>query len=170
MDGWSVPSEVERLASPQVEDYVDKVLLNSNRNLPVIMVSPDLWHGRCAVDAAARFERVKGFAHVTMLADKWAAFKLTDVVEKPLSCYDGAVRVYWPGLKLDDNPFQHKLFLPETIRYHSEQGLPLQGYRLVLSVKVDFRAGGWSPVFVLKGNVSFAGFPFFADLDEDSGS
>ena len=125
IDGWSVPTEVERLTSPQIQSYVDDVLLNAGRNLPVIMVSPEVWHGKLAVDPTELLQRVKGFAHVAVLTDKWTAFKLTDVVEKPLSCYDGAVRVYWPGFKLDDNPFQHKLFLSQSIRFHAEQGLPL---------------------------------------------
>ena len=125
IDGWAVPTDVDRLTSPQLQAYVENVLLDAGRNLPVIMVSPDVWRDRFAVDPAELFQRVRGFAHVAVLTDKWAAFKLTDLVEKPLSCYDGAVRVYWPGFKLDDNPFQHKLFLPQSIRFHEEQGLPL---------------------------------------------
>lgn len=140
IDGWPVPTDVERLTSPQVQPYVDDVLLNSGRNLPVIAISPDAWQGRYSVDAKALFERVKGFAHVTVLADKWTAFKFTDVVGKPLSCYDGAVRVYWPGFTLDDNPFQHKLFLPQSIRFHDEQGLPLSDHLFrTLAAVASFR-------------------------------
>lgn len=140
MDGWPVPTNVERLTSPQVQPYVENVLLSTSRNLPVIMVSPDVWHGKLAVEPTNLLQRVKGFAHVTVLTDKWAAFKLTDVIEKPLSCYDGAVRLYWPGFRLDDNPFQHKLFFPQSIRYHDEQGLSLPDYLFrILSAVASFR-------------------------------
>jgi hypothetical protein len=125
IDGWPVPTEPERLESPRVQPYVEEVLLNPARNLPVILVSPDAWDGKLFVDPAQLFQRVRGFAHVTVLADERAAFKLTDVVEKPLSCYCGAVRVYWPGFTLNDNRFQHKLFSAQSIQFHEQEGLPL---------------------------------------------
>src|SRR5438105_9250682 len=80
IDGWPVPTGVERLASPQIQPYIDKVLLNPSRNLPVMLISPDVWDGRFVVDSDILFQRVRGFAHVAMLVDKWAAFKLTDAV------------------------------------------------------------------------------------------
>ena len=122
VDSWRVPVDFETLLSPDIEKYVTQVLMNTDRNLPVIVVSPNVWHGRHSVDPCELFQRVKGFAHVAVLSDKWSAFKLTDIIGKRLSCYDGAVRVYWPGITLDDNPFQHKIFLPQTIRIHKEQG------------------------------------------------
>jgi hypothetical protein len=125
IDGWPVPADAEHITSRQVHSFVEDVLLNQRRNLPVIALSPDAWHGNYSVDPTALFQRVKGFAHVAVLADKWAAFKLTDEVENPLSCFNGAVRVYWPGFNLHDDRFQHKLFLPQSIRFHNDQGLPL---------------------------------------------
>lgn len=159
IDGWIVPKGVEQLRPPQVQDYVEDVLLSPDRNLPVIIVSPDARSGCYAVRVQDLFERLKGYAHVTVLSDKFAAFKLTDAVEKPLSCYDGAVRVYWPGFTLDANPFQHKLFLAQSIRYHEEQGLPLANYLFrTLAAVASFRYA--------EGNVIRAARQALTDLEK----
>lgn len=140
IDGWPITTELTQITSPQVSSYVQDVLVTGTRNLPIVMVSPDVWNGRFAVDPSALLDRVKGFAHVTVLADKWAAFTLTDVVGKPLSCYDGAIRVYWPGFSLHDNPFHHKLYLQQSIRFHEDQGLPLPDHLFrMLSAVASFR-------------------------------
>jgi hypothetical protein len=140
VDGWEVPQNVEQLSSPQVQQYVDNVLLNGTRNLPVVFLSPDVWNESFSADANDIFDQVRGFAHVTVLADKWAAFKLTDVVGKPLSCYGGAVRIFWPGFALNDNRFQHKLFLPHSIRAHEQQGLPLSRHLFrILAAVASYR-------------------------------
>ena len=140
MDHWPVPTKVEALSSPQVQPYVENVLLNANRNLPVVMVSPDVWSGRYSVEPSTLLQRLMGFAHVAALSDKWAAFKLTDIVDKPLSCYDGAIRLYWPGFTLQDSPFPHKLFFPQSIRLHDEQGLPLPDHLFrTLSAVASYR-------------------------------
>jgi len=46
------------------------------------------------------------------LADKWAAFRLAEEVGKALSCYGGAVRLYWPGFNDQADPFAHPLWMP----------------------------------------------------------
>ena len=51
-------------------------------------------------------------AKVYELADKWAAFRLTEEVGKPLSCFGGAVRLYWPRFNDEDDPFTHPLWMP----------------------------------------------------------
>lgn len=52
------------------------------------------------------------------LEDKWAAFALTNRLGKPLSCFNGAVRTYWPGFDLKSDPFDHPMFLPGRIAVH----------------------------------------------------
>ena len=140
IDGWSVPLDVNRLAPSEVQPYVDDVLLNPVRNLPVITVSPDVWAGRYSVNPDQMLETLKGFAHVAVVADKWAGFKLTDALGQDLSCYDGSVRVYWPGLALDDNPFQHKLFLRNTILAFEDRGQALDRHLFrLLSTIASYR-------------------------------
>jgi hypothetical protein len=87
-----------------------------------------VWDGKYEVDPTVLFDRLRGFAHVSVLADKWAAFKLTDAVERSHSCFDGAVRLFWPGFSLSDAPFQHRLFMGSHIRSYEEEGFPLQDH------------------------------------------
>jgi hypothetical protein len=122
VDRWPVPLDVNRLAAGEVQPYVDVVLMNRARSLPVVMVSPDLWGGRYSVDPAQLLQALKGYAHVAVLEDKWAAFKLTGALDREFACYDGSVRIYWPGLRLIDSPYQHKLFLRNTRSISSMNG------------------------------------------------
>jgi len=46
-----------------------------------------------------------GIAETYYLADKWAGFALTDVVGKRYSCFNGAVRIYWPDFDPAESSF-----------------------------------------------------------------
>jgi len=129
LNNWPVPASPEHLAASDVQRFVDQVLLDPARSLPVIVITPDVWTERPLVSPDETFDAVKGFAHVVVMDTKWAAFKLTDVVEKELSCYNGGVRIYWPGFSLDSNPFQHRLYLPGQLKHRRDKGVPF-GRRL----------------------------------------
>lgn len=124
MNGWRVPSSVETIKTTDVAQFANEILLAPERSLPVILVTPDTWSESPRVDPNATFDAVMGFAHVAVMETKWAAFKLTDVLEKELSCYNGAVRIYWPGFTLNANPFNHRLYLPINIEYWQAKGVP----------------------------------------------
>jgi hypothetical protein len=94
-----------------VDGLVADVLLSPTRHIPVIAVSVDAYTDRTLVNSDEIQNAVLGFASVVFLKDKWAAFRLTDAIGKSLSCYNGAVRLYWPGLTLEADPFDHPLFL-----------------------------------------------------------
>lgn len=114
--GWPVPTVPRTLMRDEVGDFVEDVLCNPERTLPVVVLSPDAWSGRLSLDPRSLHSKLAGSAEVAVLGDKFAAFAWTDEVGKLLSCFDGAVRVYWPGFTLDDQPRQHPLHLATTIR------------------------------------------------------
>lgn len=122
MSGWRVPSHIEVIKTTDVERFTNEVLLAPSRALPVVVVTPDVWSGRLLVNPDEVFDAIKGFAHVVVIESKWAAFKLTDVLEKELSCYNGAARIYWPTFSLKSNPFDHRLYLPMNIEYWKSKG------------------------------------------------
>lgn len=124
MNGWPVPSSVETVKTADVTRFANEVLLAPERSLPVVLVTPDTWTESPRVDPDETFDAVMGFAHVAVMESKWAAFKLTDVLEKDLSCYNGAVRIYWPGFTLDANPFNHRLYLPGNLEYWRAKRIP----------------------------------------------
>jgi len=89
-------------------------LLGTERTLPLVLVSrlPD---ERTVVSAVALAERLATLAHVVELGSFGTAFALTESVGKLFSCYNGAVRLYWPGLTLDDDPYAHPLSMAEWL-------------------------------------------------------
>lgn len=110
-------SGVRTVSSPDVPALVEELLLNPERSVPVVVVSsrgPDAPpESQVDVDALAR--RLTGLGIVVLLSDKYASWSLTDALSKALSCYLGAVRVYWPGLRRDSDPLGQPLYLPLTI-------------------------------------------------------
>lgn len=48
--------------------------------------------------------------------DEDAAWALTDALRRPFSCYGGAVRIYWPRLSPQDDPYRHPLWTAQRIR------------------------------------------------------
>lgn len=124
MNGWPVPASVEAVKTADVTRFANEVLLAPERSLPVVLVTPDTWTENPRVDPEETFDAVMGFAHVAVMESKWAAFKLTDVLEKDLSCYNGAVRIYWPGFALNASPFSHRLYLPINLEFWKAKGIP----------------------------------------------
>lgn len=94
-----------------VENLVAELLLPA-RSHPIVVVSRRNNAAGALVDAGQLAETLAGVAKVYELADRWAAFKLEEDLTHELACYDGAVRIYWPGLTKDADPYRHPLWLP----------------------------------------------------------
>lgn len=101
----------ELIGAEEVEALVSE-LTDRARPFPVIVVSRRLHDDRPLVDTSGLAERLAGVAKVYELADKWSAFRLTEMLSKPLSCYGGAIRIYWPRFSVDAGPFLHPLWMP----------------------------------------------------------
>jgi outer membrane murein-binding lipoprotein Lpp len=56
-----------------------------------------------------------GIANVVVL-DSDATWALTDHLGARLSCYSGAVRLYWPRLSINENPYRHPLWTALRLR------------------------------------------------------
>lgn len=100
------------VVSAETVDVLAAELSDPARPYAVVVVSCRARDDVALLDAVLLADRVAGVAKVYELADKWAAFRLTETVGKLLSCFDGAVRVYWPGFSLQSDPFQHPLWTP----------------------------------------------------------
>jgi hypothetical protein len=96
---------VERL----VRDLTDPA-----REIPIVVVSarPD---GTSAIDVPKTAGYLAGIARVVRLVDFDAAMALTREVGKTLSCFEGAVRIYWPGFSPDDDRYEHPLWIAAAI-------------------------------------------------------
>lgn len=123
IDGWPVPREVRVLDREAIPGFVTEVLLSPTRRLPVVVISSDLWSGRPCVDPESVRRILDGSAEVCHLVDKFAAFDLTNEVGKGLACYDGAARVYWPGMSLHDPSRLHPYYLSSVLRRFRERAM-----------------------------------------------
>jgi hypothetical protein len=99
--------------------------LDDKRTLPVVVVSHDRFKDQTNVDPDRLHRTLLGFGHVAVF-DKWAAFRLTDSLGKSLSCFNGCVRIYWPGLTRTSDPMQHELYFPIQIDKFEFSGKPLE--------------------------------------------
>lgn len=133
----TVPMRVTRCEAADIEQFVGTELLSSHRVLPIVLVSPDIWTNQPIVDSEMLQRSLLGFAKITILEDKWAAFALTDCVGKQLSCFNGAVRLYWPGLQIESKPSDHPLYLADLIRRHAQNNQPLDRYLFRLLVGIS---------------------------------
>ena len=87
-------------------------LADSTRPYPIVLVSRRVHDDVPLTNSSELAERLAGVARVYELADKWTAFRLTEELGQPLSCFGGAVRLYWPRFNAEADPFMHPLWMP----------------------------------------------------------
>ena len=104
----------EIVHADQVEQLVAELVL-PQRVYPVVVVSHRTGSNQALVDADGLAESLAGVGKVYELADKWAAFKLAEDLGRELSCFDGAMRVYWPGFTTTADPYAHPLWLSKSL-------------------------------------------------------
>ncbi|HEY6168512.1 MAG TPA: hypothetical protein VI454_10770 [Verrucomicrobiae bacterium] len=122
--GWrigvtDVPSRAVKCSdAAQVGELVGE-LLSPDRALPIIVVAscdgfllhPNLVDVLCS--------DICGLGIVAQLNDT-AAWELTKKVGKEWSCYNGAIRIYWPHLDTQSNPRNHPLWTSERLMQRAE--------------------------------------------------
>ena len=111
-DGEALTNEVEPVLTSEVEQLVS-LLYNPARRLPVVVVSVDD-NGGAQIDVDRLATRLSGTAHLRSLSIE-PSFELTRQIGKRMSAFNGAMRLYMPGLEQEsENPFQHPLWLAPT--------------------------------------------------------
>ncbi len=110
-------------------DELTAALLSATRRLPIVLVSCKSDRDVPLVDVKKVADRLIGLAHVCAFDSRWPSFRLSDRIGKELSCYEGAVRIYWPHFKRTSSPWEHKLWLPRDV---SEQSQTREGFEDIL--------------------------------------
>lgn len=115
---WTIQSDTDL-------ETLQKLLASPDRTLPVILISqPDARRWEYTpqappymLDANWLAKETIGYAHVVRLP--WLqGFEWTKKVGREWSAFDGATRVYMPGLDFDDDSFgTHPLYNKERIRW-----------------------------------------------------
>jgi hypothetical protein len=106
------------LGSEQIDSFVQACLLDPGRRLPVVLFSAvkeqDGVYPIDAGDPSFTALELCGLAHVFVMPRVEDSHRLTKRLGM-LSVYDGAVRIYWPRLRLSDPPPRHPLHLRQRL-------------------------------------------------------
>ncbi len=106
------------VGSDRIEWLVHSCLLDPGRRLPVVLFSAikeeEGVYPTDAGDPALTARELCGLAHVFTMPRVEDSHRLTKRL-RMLSVYDGAVRIYWPRLRLTDPPPRHPLHLRQRL-------------------------------------------------------
>lgn len=113
--GTEVPTAAKHADTEDDVEALQQEMENRHRSLPIVVVTDPaaeapLIPGLADLLASALF----GMAIVTH-ASRRATFALSRELGREMSCFDGAVRIYWPGWRATDTPYAHPLFLKERV-------------------------------------------------------
>ena len=97
-----------------------KLLLSNERRLPIILTSTMTNKGDASFDAVKLAKGTIGLAHVYSISTLMG-LALKDILGKPLSTFNGAVRTYYPGFNIDSEPSRHHLVLHKRIAEWSDE-------------------------------------------------
>lgn len=130
-DGEGISDAVVGLTTHEDADVLARLIYRPRRRLPIVVLAADE-HGRTQCDPGQLATRLSGAAHLYSAGPE-TSWELTRLVGKRMSTFNGAVRVYMPGLiEEDEDPYQHPLWLAPPARpnahllgHISERILPL---------------------------------------------
>ena len=108
-------NQPEILTRDNVKDLVD-ALYSKHRTLPIVLVTCDMNTERPIVNAAEIAKSIVGLAHVYVCQDKLVPFKIENSIGKSMSCYGGAVRIYWPINEKGTDPRFHPIITPQRLK------------------------------------------------------
>lgn len=109
------------ISAPDIDCFVN-FLGDVNRKTPIILLSRQQADPYFAANPDHIADALASIAHVYILSDKWAGFALTDRVGKIYSCFNGAIRLYWPGFNTNNNPLGYPYWLAAIINEHRIKG------------------------------------------------
>jgi len=97
-----------------------------DRKLPIIVISVSNSTQKAPVDPMlpqALSRELFALASVHYLCDAETCWALSDAIGSEHSCYNGAIRVYWPGFNPGRAPDYRTLLLPDRIIYRSPSSM-----------------------------------------------
>lgn len=128
LGGRPLRSAPQLLSLQGVDAFVEHTLCNAGRRLPIILVSRDQRTNLFLDDPTRLARDLCGLAEVWAINDKWTSFRLSDALGKRLSCFDGAIRTYWPGFAMSSDPLAHPLLFPNRVRALVQQSQSVARY------------------------------------------
>ena len=117
-----------------IRDFLE-LLHASTRRHPVVLISATNMHDRPVIDADQVASWLAGLAHVYVAENRFPSLTLRDHLPGTLNCWDGAIRIYWPGLRLADPPFRHRFWSPHFIKDIEQK--PGKGFKEYLLSRIS---------------------------------
>lgn len=179
-DGLPLRGEPWLVEDGEGVDRLAALLFDPHRRLPVVVITPALGSGnspatapRPLVDPGAVASTVAGVAHVVTLVSVPATFSLTNLVGRPSSVFNGAVRLYWPGSTAMTDPRQNTLLFPYAMLERATNSvrrallrrlMPVAVVRsstaaLEARIRASTEAERWRALGALRPNVTSDGAP-----------
>jgi hypothetical protein len=103
------------LDAAAVMGFIDELLLNPTRTRPVVFISDDPRRMGPNVDPDGVARELAGLAHVFYSVYGHPGWQLGRRLGR-LGCADGGVRIWWPGLTIEDDPMRHLLLAGHALR------------------------------------------------------
>lgn len=107
--------EPRSLSAQGIPEFVQTHLLSRSRRLPIVVVSRTPISEKWLVDPVELADRLAGIAQTYVLDNQWAGYALSDEIGKINSCYNGAVRLYWPDFDPEASSYT-PVYTPDKVR------------------------------------------------------
>ena len=98
------------LEAADVAPWVRETLLNPGREKPVVAVTTRPRTGSTWLEPKELAAALGESADVVCLETGDPTWELSEALPARLDVYGGALRVWWPGLRADSDPYDHRLF------------------------------------------------------------
>lgn len=134
----SLATAPTRVSMSGAEEFVSGCLLEPERRLPLVALSRD-WRNETSIDSGRMQRLLTGIASVVVLDSDVGDAVVAHLGRRQLACYNGAVRIYWPGFALNDGPAQHPFW---TSQQAYKLGNPL--YIQIQNACLQYSAGSFN--------------------------
>lgn len=102
------------LETADVSAWVRDVLLSTSREKPIIAVTTRPRTGSPWLEPTELAKELDGLAEIVCLETGDPTWELAEALPPRLDAYGGAVRIWWPGLRADSDPYDHRLYIIHT--------------------------------------------------------
>lgn len=133
VNGFQLTSKPIRLRNSGKEVAVFiRVLESRERTHPIVYVTP-FANGEFVANFNMLARLLAGMAHVVVAEDPETTRHVESMLPRILNCFDGGIRIYWPGFRRHSNPLYHPLIKGWDVQRLCEEKFALGG-RLVSSI------------------------------------
>jgi hypothetical protein len=107
-------------------------LYDPQRRYPILFVSCRNETDRPVAHVSELGDWLSGIASVVVAKNRFPSRRLSEYLPPSLNCWDGAVRLYWPGLNAMDPPHMHRVWRAEMVREHDGSQNDGDGFKNLL--------------------------------------